>query len=111
MSMYIVFCTFPDRESARQTGTDLVAAQLAVCVSLLSGTESIYRWQGAVETSTEVLAIFKTSCATYPAFEKKLRELHTYQVPEIVALRPEQVSADYLRWVMDEALPEGGESK
>ena len=102
MSMYIVFCTFPDRERARQTGTNLVEAQLAACVNLLPGVESIYRWQGAVETSTEVLAIFKTSIETYPSFEKRLRKLHPYDEPEIVALRPEQVSAGYLAWVTAE---------
>lgn len=95
----LVFCTFPDIEKARFIGTALIESQLAACVNLCPGIESIYRWQGQVETSTEVLAIFKTTQMAYPAFESRLRELHPYDVPEIVAVRPEQVSETYARWV------------
>lgn len=95
----LVFCTFPDIEKARLIGTALIESQLAACVNLCPGIESIYRWQGQVETSAEVLAIFKTTPQAYPAFESRLRELHPYDVPEIVAVRPEQVSETYARWV------------
>jgi periplasmic divalent cation tolerance protein len=98
----VILCTFPDIEKARQTGTAIVEAQLAACVNLLPGIESIYRWQGAVERAGEVLAVFKTTAAAWPAFEQRLRELHPYDVPEIVALKPEQVAQSYARWVMEE---------
>ena len=111
MSMYIVFCTFPDRDKAREAGTDLVEAQLAACVNLFPGVESIYRWQGAVETASEVLAVFKTRITTYAAFEKRLQELHPYDVPEIVAVRPDEVSADYLNWVSSVSTSPGNEPK
>ncbi len=62
----IVFCTFPDVALARQIGTALVEKQLAACVNLIPAVESIYRWQGRVESSTEVLAVFKTSAAVSP---------------------------------------------
>lgn len=104
-NVLVVLCTFPDVEKARQTGTALVEAQLAACVNLLPGIESIYRWQGAVERAGEVLAIFKTTASAWPAFEQRLRELHPYDVPEIVALRPEQVAESYARWVMEETRP------
>lgn len=104
-NVLVVLCTFPDVEKARQTGTALVEAQLAACVNLLPGIESIYRWQGAVERAGEVLAVFKTTAALWPAFEQRLRELHPYEVPEIVALRPEQVAESYARWVMAETRP------
>ena len=97
----IVLCTFPDLGKARETGTALVTSQLAACVNLIPAIESIYRWQGKVETSTEVLAIFKTTPAAWPHFESRLRELHPYEVPEIVALRPEQVTEPYARWVRE----------
>ncbi len=100
--MYIIFCTFPDIETARKTGTALVTAQLAACVNLLPAVESIYRWQGRVEAASEVLAVFKTSVAAWPAFELKLRELHPYDVPEIVAVKPEQATENYRRWVNEE---------
>jgi periplasmic divalent cation tolerance protein len=95
----IVLCTFPDLGKARETGTALVESQLAACVNLIPAVESIYRWEGKVETAAEVLAIFKTTPAAWPRFESRLRELHPYDVPEIVALKPEQVAAGYARWV------------
>jgi periplasmic divalent cation tolerance protein len=104
-NVLVVLCTFPDVEKARQTGTALVEAQLAACVNLLPGIESIYRWQGAVERAGEVLAVFKTTSAAWPSFERRLRELHPYDVPEIVALKPEQVAESYARWVIGETRP------
>lgn len=98
----LVLVTFPDIEKARQIGTALVESQLAACVNLVPAVESIYRWQAQVETAQEVLAVFKTTPATWPTFEQRLRELHPYEVPEIVALKPEQVSAAYGRWVSTE---------
>ena len=83
----IVFCTFPDLGQARETGTALVEAQLAACVNLIPAVESIYRWEGKVETAAEVLAVFKTTSEAWPRFESRLRELHPYEVPEIVAVR------------------------
>jgi periplasmic divalent cation tolerance protein len=97
--LLIVFCTFPDLGKARETATALVESQLAACVNLIPAVESIYRWEGKVETATEVLAIFKTTPTAYPLFESRLQELHPYDVPEIVALKPEQVSKGYARWV------------
>jgi periplasmic divalent cation tolerance protein len=98
-TLLLVFCTFPDVASARQIGTVLVERQLAACVNLLPAVESIYRWQGAVETATESLAIFKTTSGAFPNFEKALSELHPYEVPEIIALAPDQVAAPYRAWV------------
>jgi periplasmic divalent cation tolerance protein len=95
----IVLCTFPDLGKARETGTALVESQLAACVNLIPAVESIYRWEGRVETAEEVLAVFKTTPEVWERFEVRLRELHPYDVPEIVALRPEQVAAGYARWV------------
>lgn len=97
--LLIVLCTFPDLGKARETATALVESQLAACVNLIPAIESIYRWQGKVETSAEVLAVFKTTRGAWERFEARLRELHPYDVPEIVALKPEQASESYARWV------------
>ncbi|MGC4015057.1 MAG: divalent-cation tolerance protein CutA [Luteolibacter sp.] len=99
VELRIVLCTFPDQEQARQIGTALVEKQLAACVNLLPGVESIYRWQGAVEISAEVLAIFKTTRAALPAFEEELVALHPYEVPELLALEPAAAAAAYTAWV------------
>ncbi|NJM37568.1 MAG: divalent-cation tolerance protein CutA [Akkermansiaceae bacterium] len=101
-NLLIVFCTFPDADSARQIGTLLVEKQLAACVNLLPAVESIYRWEGNIETSTEILAIYKTTEAVFPEFEKSLSEIHPYQVPEIIALEPTQVAEKYRAWVVDQ---------
>ncbi len=105
----LVFCTFPDSASARQIGTVLIERQLAACVNLIPAVESIYRWQGRVETAGEVLAVFKTSAEVFPGFEQTLGELHPYEVPEIIAIEPAAVSANYASWVLGSVLP-GGES-
>ena len=96
----LIFCTFPSAAQARQIGTLLVERQLAACVNLIPGIESIYRWQGKVETASEVLAIFKTTAAAFPAFEKALTELHPYDVPEIIAVQPAAVAETYTAWVL-----------
>jgi periplasmic divalent cation tolerance protein len=97
-TLLVVLCTFPDTATARQLGTDLIERQLAACVNLLPGAESIYRWQGRTGSSSEVLAIFKTTDVRYPAFAAALAAGHPYEVPEIVALRPETVAESYLAW-------------
>ncbi len=79
--------------------------QLAACVNLIPAVESIYRWQGNIETATETLAIFKTTAAVFPAFEKALTELHPYEVPEIIALEPAQVFGPYRDWVIGQTSP------
>jgi periplasmic divalent cation tolerance protein len=98
----IILCTFPNVEQARQIGTVLVERQLAACVNFLPGVESVYRWQGKVETANEVLAIFKTTQSMWPKFEGMLAELHPYEVPEIVAIAPERISGAYQDWVIAE---------
>ena len=98
----LVLCTFPTIDSARQIGTVLVEKQLAACVNLIPAVESVYRWQGKLETAAEVLALFKTSAAAFPEFERELATLHPYEVPEIIAIEPAAVAETYARWVLAE---------
>ncbi len=95
-----MLCTFPEVAEARQIGTVLVEKQLAACVNLIPAVESIYRWQGQIETTTEVLALIKTSAAAWPALQQALTELHPYAVPEIVALEPAAVAGAYQAWLL-----------
>ncbi|MFU8892533.1 MAG: divalent-cation tolerance protein CutA [Luteolibacter sp.] len=97
----LVLCTFPDAEQARQIGTLAVKNQAIACVNLIPGIESIYRWQGKVESSREVLAIFKTTDAAYPAFAAWLATAHPYDTPEIIAIRPSEVDPRYLGWIVE----------
>lgn len=108
MEIIVVLCTFPSLELARQIGTALVDAQLAACVNLCPSVESIYRWQGKVETSQEVLALIKTTAMTYPRLEVRLKELHPYEVPEIIALPADQVFPAYAAWVQESVTEASG---
>ena len=102
----VVFCTFPEATLARQIGTALVEKQLAACVNLIPAVESVYRWQGRIESSTEVLAIFKTSTAAFSAFERALAQAHPYDVPEIIALKPTAIAEPYQAWLLSQVTPE-----
>jgi periplasmic divalent cation tolerance protein len=95
----IIFTTWPDAEKARAAARQLVEEKLAACANVLPGIESIYRWQGKVETSTEVLVIFKSTIARYQMIENRIRELHGYEVPEILSVRVTDGLPSYLRWV------------
>ena len=99
MEPMVVLCTFPDLDQARQIGAALVERQVAACVNLLPGVESIYRWEGKVERAGEVLAIIKTT--RYPDLEAAVRELHPYEVPEIIALPVVAGLAAYLGWMKE----------
>jgi periplasmic divalent cation tolerance protein len=93
----VVLCTFPDVEKARAIAAELVERRLAACVNLLPGVESIYRWEGKVERADEVLAVIKTT--RYPELAAALKELHPYEVPEILALPVAAGLAGYLKWL------------
>ena len=99
MKLVVVLCAFPNLDVAKKIATTLVELRLAACVNVCPGVESIYRWQGKVESAEEVLALIKTTRAGFEALEQKLRELHPYEVPEIIALPAERVSSAYARWV------------
>jgi periplasmic divalent cation tolerance protein len=101
----LVLCTFPDAVTARQIGTLAVENQVAACVNLVPGVESIYRWEGKVECATEVLGIFKTTAATWPMLAEWLREKHPYDTPEIMAIDPTEVDARYHDWVLNNVAP------
>jgi periplasmic divalent cation tolerance protein len=95
----IILTTWPDAEKARAAARTLVEEKLAACANLVPGVESIYRWEGKVETSAEILMIVKTTIARYQALEDLIRTLHPYEVPEIVSLRVADGLPSYLRWV------------
>jgi periplasmic divalent cation tolerance protein len=97
----LAFCTFPDAETARRIARELVEGQFAACGNVLPQIYSVYRWQGKVESSDEALALFKLSASRYADFEAKLRSLHPYDVPEIIACPIDQALPEYFRWVLE----------
>jgi periplasmic divalent cation tolerance protein len=99
--LVIALSTFPDGETARKIAHELVENAVVACANIVPSVESIYFWKEKVETSAEVLAIFKMTAARYSEFESRLRKLHPYDVPEIVRLNIAGGNPDYLRWVSE----------
>ncbi len=97
----LVLSTFPDVATARRIGRQLVEDKCAACANLLPAAESIYWWENKIETANETIVLFKTSADRYEALETTLRQLHPYEVPEIIAFRVEQGLPEYLRWVSE----------
>ncbi|GAB3244145.1 divalent-cation tolerance protein CutA [Chitinimonas naiadis] len=100
-SVLVVLCNAPDEGTAKMLAAALIERGLAACVNLLAPASSIYRWQGAVETTTEIPMLIKTTQHAYAALEAAICELHPYDIPEIIAL-PVTAGLDrYLGWVVD----------
>ncbi len=100
-SPLLIFCTCPDQTTAERIAETVVRERLAACVNLVPGLTSIYRWEGQIQRDTELLLLVKTRAAVYPLLEARIRELHPYQVPEIIALPIQTGSATYLDWITD----------
>jgi periplasmic divalent cation tolerance protein len=102
MEPLLVLSNLPDREAALAVAHRLVERRLAACVNVLAPCTSVYRWQGQLETAAEVPIFIKTTADRYPALEQALRELHPYELPEIVAVPIRDGLAGYLQWVAAE---------
>ena len=97
----IVFSTIDDVHKAQQLATTLVSGKLAACVNIIPRVWSVYHWQGTVEKAVENLLIIKTSEGRLDELMDRLRELHPYDLPEIIALPVETGLPEYLRWVVE----------
>jgi periplasmic divalent cation tolerance protein len=97
----LALSTFPDLETANDIASTLVAEKFVACANIIPAVHSIYRWKGKVEASGEVLVFFKTTPDRQKGFQDKLRSLHPYELPEIIYLKIDKGSPDYLRWVAE----------
>jgi periplasmic divalent cation tolerance protein len=95
----IVLCTCADREQAERIADRLIEQHLAACVNILPGVQSIYRWQGAVESAAEVLMLIKTDSAHSNEVQSTIAGLHSYEVPEFLILPVSGGSEAYLAWL------------
>ena len=91
--------TTDQRESALAIAEDLVGSGLAACVQIGGPITSLYRWRGNVETASEWTCTIKTTVGLYPAVEQRIRQLHTYEEPEIIAVEIAVASTSYLNWL------------
>ncbi len=101
-SVLLAITNAPDAASAETLARALVEERLAACVNMLAPCASIYRWQGAIEQASEIPLLIKTTRRRWPALEARLRELHPYDVPELIAVNPAAISAAYASWVISE---------
>ncbi len=101
----IVFVMAGDAVEAEKIARSIVEENLAACANIIGPLRSIYRWQGKIENAAEYLIMLKTRTSSYARLQRRVRELHSYQVPEIVALALATGSAPYLDWVFDSTQP------
>jgi len=98
----VVLVTARDSQEALKIGKRVVEARLAACANVLSPIRSIYRWEGKMVVGKETLVILKSTVDRYRALEKLVLELHSYQVPEIIALPIKRGFRQYLGWILSE---------
>ena len=101
----LVYTTFPDISSAKRIGGALVERRLAACVNILPGMLSIYRWEGALETSEEVVMIIKTSSAAAGDVIREVESLHPYETPAVLKIETNGGSRSYLDWIIAMTAP------
>jgi periplasmic divalent cation tolerance protein len=101
MSIQLLFCTCPDAPTAERIAEALVDRRLAACVNIVPGITSIYRWQEAVERSNEQLLLIKSASERYDQLEAAVRELHPYELPELIAVEAAGGLPPYLAWIVE----------
>lgn len=104
----VVLCTCPDDAAAERIARDLVSGGLAACVHR-GPLRSTFRWQGSLRDEPEVLLLIKTTSRRYAELETRVKALHPYEVPEIIALPLAAGSASYLAWLSSETTVETAE--
>ena len=97
----VVLSTAGSEEEARKIAHHLVEHQLAACVNIVPKIESVYRWQGKIDSNREWLLIIKTTAGQFPHVREAIQELHSYELPECIALAVEDGSSEYLDWLAD----------
>jgi periplasmic divalent cation tolerance protein len=97
----IVLSTAGSEDEARKIARHLVEQQLAACVNIIPQIESVYRWQGSVESNREWLLLIKTTAEKFPGVCGAIRELHSYELPECIAIAIDDGSTGYLQWIED----------
>jgi periplasmic divalent cation tolerance protein len=100
--IFIVFCTCGDNAEANRLAQSLVEERLAACVSILPGLTSIYRWQDKVESASEHLLLVKTTRDRLSSLERRIRELHSYELPEVIAVPVTAGSEKYRAWLREQ---------
>ena len=104
MSYIIVLCTAENQKQAKIIGTQLVREELAACVNIIPKMTSIYRWEGKIMEDEEAILLIKTQSTLFEKIKTRIIELHTYDLPEIVALNITNANKAYLNWIDKETI-------
>ena len=100
----VVYVTAPNEDEAAGIARSLVELKLAACVNIIKDIRSIYRWQGTLQDDSEVLMIIKTREELFDPLTVEVRKLHSYDVPEIIALPISLGSEDYIKWIRESTI-------
>lgn len=98
----MVLTNLPDRDSAQRMAQSLIESRAAACVNILAECSSVYRWQGKIESASEIPLLIKTTRSAYPRVEELIRSHHPYELPEIIAVSVVAGLPAYLQWVVQE---------
>ena len=107
IEVLLVLTNLPDRDSAQRVAEALIENRSAACVNILAACTSVYRWQGKIESASEIPLLIKTTRTAYPRLEATIRAHHPYELPEIIAVPIDMGFPGYLQWVAQETqIPE-----
>ncbi|MFQ5702687.1 MAG: divalent-cation tolerance protein CutA [Gemmatimonadales bacterium] len=110
VSHLVVFTTAASVADARSMVRRLVTDRLVACGTILEGAQSIYRWQGGIEETPEVMVVLKTTRERWDALRTTVREIHPYEIPELLALPVSAGHPEYLDWVQESTRTSGTSS-
>ena len=99
MPSQLILCSVPNQETADKIAHLLIGQQLAACVNILPAIQSVYQWQGKIESANELLLIIKSEQHRYKAIETLIVNQHPYEIPEIIAVSIERGLPSYLQWI------------
>ena len=97
----LVISTAGSKEEALRIATALIEAQLAACVNIVGPVQSVYRWKDKIESAQEFLMLIKTTSTRSDVAIARIRELHSYDLPEAIEMNIDGGSSEYLRWITD----------
>lgn len=102
MDIIVIYCTVPNKKLAKEITGVLMKHRLAACVSMVENVKSVFSWDGEICEEKEILMMIKTRRSNYGKIKLVIEDMHTYSVPEIIALPIVDCSEDYLKWLAKE---------
>ena len=102
MDIVVIYCTVPNKKIAKDITRVLMKHKLAACVSMIDNVKSVFSWDGEICEEKEIMLMIKTRRTNYGKVKLVIEDLHSYSVPEIIALPIVDCSEDYLKWLVKE---------